>query len=81
METIQSVAAILEPEDFMAKLDLKKSYLRILIYGPHKKYLRIIVLLGGLVIPPKFTALSFRISLNPSVFTKVVPAVVAVLRL
>lgn len=65
----------------MATLDLKEDYLHIPIYESHRKFLRITVYLDGSVSHLQFTPLPFGISSAPYIFTNVVSAVVAVLRL
>lgn len=81
METIQSVILNLTPGNLMATLDLKEAYLDIPIFEPHRKYLRIAVLLEGRRTHLQFTSPPFGITSAPFVFTKVVLAVVATLGL
>lgn len=81
METIKSVISILNPGDLMVTLDLKDAYLHIPVCQAHRKYLRVAVSLRGTVKHFQFAALPFGITTAPYIFTKVVIAVVAPLRL
>ena len=73
METIKSMIAVMWPQQWLARVDLKDAYFHIGIVPAHRQYLRF-HLLGQ---PYQFRALPFRLSSAPWVFTKTLAPLVA----
>ena len=76
MEGLEAVKQLLEPGDFMTKIDLKDAYLFIPVLKEHKKFLRFCW--GDKKF--QFTCLPFGLSAAPRVFTKVMKVVMGHLR-
>ncbi|XP_063797513.1 telomeric repeat-binding factor 2-interacting protein 1 isoform X1 [Pseudophryne corroboree] len=76
MESLWSVIAGLEPQEFMIALDLKDAYLHIPIWPPHQSFLRFAIRQNHY----QFQALPFGLSSAPRVFTKVMSVMIAHLR-
>ena len=77
METLQSIIPVMQEGDWMASVDLKDAYFHIPIFPDHWKYLRF--LFGGQAYQYKVTP--FGLSLAPMLFTRVLLALIAWLRL
>ena len=76
MENLLCAKQIINPQDFMVKLDLKDAYLTVGVHPNSQKYLRFIW--QGQVY--QFQALPFGLNTAPRVFTKLLRPVVAFLR-
>ncbi len=76
MENLLCAKQIINPQDFMVKLDLKDAYLTVGVHPNSQKYLRFIW--QGQVY--QFQALPFCLNTAPRVFTKLLRPVVAFLR-
>lgn len=77
MESIQSVLASMEPNEFMSVIDIKDAYLHIPIHPAHHRFLRFFA--NGHYW--QFVALPFGLSSAPRTFTKVMAATLEELRL
>ena len=76
MEGIHLLRDLLQPHDWLGKIDLKDAYFVIPIWKNHRKYLRFLwkdTLL-------EFAFLPFGLAVAPRLFTKVLKSVVALLR-
>ena len=76
MEGIYLLRDLLQPHDWLGKIDLKDAYFVIPIWRNHRKYLQFLwkdTLL-------EFACLPFGLAVAPRLFTKVMKAVVALLR-
>ena len=76
MEGIHLLRDLLQPHDWLGKIDLKDAYIVIPIWKNHRKYLRFLwkdTLL-------EFACLPFGLAVAPRLFTKVMKPVVALLR-
>ena len=76
MEDLSVLAAIVQPKDYMVKVDLKDAYLHVPIWRQHRKYLQICV--GGKRY--QFKALPFGLNIAPQTFTRVLKAALLPLR-
>ena len=76
METLFSIIAALQPQEWITKIDLKDAYHHILVHVNIRKYFRFIV--AGIVY--QFRVLPFRLSTAPREFTKTLAPVVQLLR-
>ena len=70
------LAAIVQPGDYLVKIDLKDAYLHVPIHKDHRKYLQVCV--GGEVY--QFKALPFGLNVAPQVFTRILKAALLPLR-
>ena len=77
MEGLEAVRKLIQPGDFMMKLDLQDAYFSIPIHNSHKKYLRFVF--QGITY--EFQCLPFGLSSAPRTFTKLLKPVMALLRL
>ncbi|CAJ0958217.1 unnamed protein product [Ranitomeya imitator] len=75
MESLRSVISSMERGEFLASIDIKDAYLHIPIFPPHQRFLRFAIREDHF----QFTALPFGLATAPSVFTKVMAAVMAIL--
>ena len=76
MEGIHLLRNLLQPQDWLGKIDLKDAYFVIPVWKDHRKYLRF-VWKGSLL---EFACLLFGLAAAPRLFTKVLKPVVALLR-
>lgn len=76
MEGLQVVRSLVQPGDWMMKLDLKDAYYAIPIHSSHKTYLRFVYQNRTY----EFQCLPFGLSSAPRAFTKTLKPVLAVLR-
>ena len=76
MEGIHLLRDLLQPQDWLGKIDLKDAYFVIPVWKDHRKYLRF-VWKGSLL---EFACLPFGLTAAPRLFTKVLKPVVALLR-
>ena len=76
MLTSESLLKSVRQGDFHCSVDLKDAYQHVLIYPPHRKFLRF-AFEGRLY---EYTVLPFGLSLSPRVFVKVTEAAIAPLR-
>ena len=76
MVGLQIVRSLIQPGDFMMKLDLKDAYYALPIHPCPRKYLRFVYQNKTY----KFQCLPFGLSLAPRAFTKTLKPVLAVLR-
>lgn len=76
MVTLGTIIPSLDPRDWFATLDMKDAYFHIMIYPPHRRYLRFVVNYQHY----QFTVLPFGLSTAPRVFTKCMAVVAAALR-
>ena len=76
MEGIHLLRDLLQPQDWLGKIDLKDAYFVIPVWKDHRKYLRF-VCKGSLL---EFACLPFGLAAAPRLFTKVLKPVVALLR-
>ena len=76
METLFSIIAALQPQEWITKIDLKDAYHHILVHVNIRKYFRFVV--AGIVY--QFRVLPFRLSTAPWEFTKTLAPVVQLLR-
>lgn len=76
MENINTALHTIVPGDYLVSIDLKDAYFSILIFKPHRKFLRF----KWSDQTYEFTCLPFGYSLAPRVFTKVLQPVISHLR-
>jgi hypothetical protein len=76
MEGIHLLRDLLQPQDWLGKIDLKDAYFVIPIWKDHRKYLRFFWKSSLL----EFACLPFGLAVAPRLFTKVLKPVVALLR-
>ena len=76
MENINTALHTIAPGDYLVSIDLKDAYFSILIFKPHRKFLRF----KWSDQTYEFTCLPFGYSLAPRVFTKVLQPVISHLR-
>ena len=76
METLFSIIAALQPQEWITKIDLKDAYHHILVHVNICKYFRFVV--AGIVY--QFRVLPFGLSTAPREFTKTLAPVVQLLR-
>ena len=76
METLFSIIAALQPQEWITKIDLKDAYHHILVHVNIRKYFRFVV--AGIVY--QFHVLPFGLSAAPREFTKTLAPVVQLLR-
>ena len=76
MEGIHLLRDLLQPHDWLGKIDLKDAYFVIPIWKNHRKYLRLLWKNTLL----EFACLPFGLAVAPRLFTKVMKPVVALLR-
>ena len=76
METLFSIIAALQPQEWITKIDLKDAYHHILVHINIRKYFRFVV--AGVVY--QFRVLPFGLSTAPREFTKTLAPVVQLLR-
>jgi hypothetical protein len=72
----QTVRKLIQPGDFMMKLDLQDAYFSVPIHNSHKKYLRFVF--QGITY--EFQCLPFVLSSAPRTFTKLLKPVIVLLR-
>ena len=75
METVFSIIAALQPQEWITKIDLKDAYHHILVHVNIRKYFRFVV--AGVVY--QFRVLPFGLSTAPQEFTKTLAPVVQLL--
>ena len=75
-ETLFSIIAALQPQEWITKIDLKDAYHHILVHANIRKYFRFVV--AGTVYP--FRVLPFGLSTAPREFTKTLAPVIQLLR-
>ena len=76
METLFSIIAALQPQEWITKIDIKDAYHHILVHVNIRKYFRFVV--AGIVY--QFRVLPFGVSTAPREFTKTLAPVVQLLR-
>ena len=76
IENINTALHTIAPGDYLVSIDLKDAYFSILIFKPHRKFLRF----KWSDQTYEFTCLPFGYSLAPGVFTKVLQPVISHLR-
>ena len=76
MEGIHLLRDLLQPNDWLGKIDLKDAYFVIPIWRDHRKYLRFVWKQTLL----EFACLPFGLAVAPRVFTKIMKPVVSLLR-
>ena len=76
METLFSIIAALQPQEWLTKIDLKDAYHHILVHVNIRKYFRFVV--AGTVF--QFRVLPFGLSTAPREFTKSLAPVIQLLR-
>ena len=76
MDTLFSIIAALQPQEWITKIDLKDAYHHILVHVNIRKYFRLVV--AGIVY--KFRVLPFGLLTAPREFTKTLAPVVQLLR-
>ena len=76
MEGLEAVRKLIQPGDFMMKLDLQDAYFSVPIHNSHKKYLRFVF--QGITY--EFQCLPFGLSSAPRTFTKLLKPVIVLLR-
>ena len=76
MEGLEAVRKLIQPGDFMMKLDLQDAYFSVPIHNSHKKYLRFVF--QGITY--EFQCLPFGLSSAPRTFTKLLKPVTVMLR-
>ena len=76
IENINTALDSIAPGDYLVSIDLKDAYFSILIFKPHRKFLRF----KWSDQTYEFTCLPFGYSLAPRVFTKVLKPVISQLR-
>jgi hypothetical protein len=76
MEDLGMLASIVQPEDYLVKIDLKDAYLHVPIHKDHRKYLQVYV--GGQRL--QFRTLPFGLNAAPQVFTRILKAALLPLR-
>lgn len=76
MEGIPTVKNLIQPNDWLVKLDLSDAYLTVPVHSSHKKFLQF--RWGGRVF--QFRCLPFGLSSAPRVFTKLLKPIMAYLR-
>ena len=77
MEGLEAVRKLIQPGDFMMKLDLQDAYFSVPIHNSHKKYLRFVF--QGITY--EFQCLPFGLSSAPRTFTKLLKPVIVLLRI
>ena len=77
METLSSIAPVLQLNTWMASIDLKDAYLHVPIFQDHWRFLRFYFMGQDL----EYTVTPFGLSPAPMLFTRLVLAIVAWLRL
>ena len=76
METLFSIIAALQPQEWITKIDLKDAYHHIMVHVNIRKYFRFVV--AGIVY--QFRVLPFGLSTAPREFTKTLAPVIQLLR-
>ena len=76
METLFSIIAALQPQEWITKIDLKDAYHHIMVHVNIRKYFRFVV--AGIVY--QFWVLPFGLSTAPREFTKTLAPVIQLLR-
>ena len=76
METLFSIIAALQPQEWITKIDLKDAYHHIMVHVNIRKYFRFVV--AGIVY--QFQVLPFGLSTAPREFTKTLAPVIQLLR-
>ncbi|CAB4001220.1 Hypothetical predicted protein, partial [Paramuricea clavata] len=76
MEALEAVRKLIQPGDFMMKLDLQDAYFSVPMHNSHKKYLRFVFQR----ITYEFQCLPFGLSSAPRTFTKLLKPVIVLLR-
>ena len=77
MESVFTIISVLQPGDWLISVDLTDAYLHVPINESHQRYLRFLVGEDHF----QFRCLPFGISTAPRVFSKILLAVIAVIRL
>lgn len=76
MEDLSALTALVQPKDYLVKVDLKDAYLHVPIQRQHRKYLQVYV--GGKRY--QFKTLPFGLNVAPQIFTRVLKAALLPLR-
>ncbi|CAJ0949104.1 unnamed protein product, partial [Ranitomeya imitator] len=76
MESLRSVIASMEAQEFLCSIDIQDTYLHVPIFSGHHRFLRFAVLREHF----QFVALPFGLATAPRVFTKIMVALIAILR-
>ncbi|CAJ0921526.1 unnamed protein product [Ranitomeya imitator] len=76
MESLRSVIASMEAQEFLCSIDIQDAYLHVLIFPGHHQFLCFAVLQEHF----QFVALPFGLATAPRVFTKIMAALMAILR-
>ncbi|XP_073417970.1 uncharacterized protein [Dendrobates tinctorius] len=77
MESLRSVIASMEEQDFMCSIDIQDAYLQVPIFSGHQKFLRFAIHQEHY----QFVALPFGLATAPRAFTKIMAALMALLRI
>ncbi|CAJ0920785.1 unnamed protein product [Ranitomeya imitator] len=76
MESLRSVIASMEAQEFLCSIDIQDAYLHVPIFPGHHRFLRFAVQRDHF----QFVALPFGLATVPRVFTKIMAALMAILR-
>ncbi|CAJ0928014.1 unnamed protein product [Ranitomeya imitator] len=76
MESLRSVIASMEAQEFLCSIDIQDTYLHVPIFPGHHRFLRFAVQRDHF----QFVALPFGLATAPRVFTKIMAALMAILR-
>ncbi|CAJ0925344.1 unnamed protein product, partial [Ranitomeya imitator] len=76
MESLRSVIASMEAQEFLCSIDIQDAYLHVPIFPGHHRFLRFAVQQDHF----QFVALPFGLATAPRVFTKIMAALMAILR-
>ncbi|CAJ0935493.1 unnamed protein product [Ranitomeya imitator] len=76
MESLRSVIASMEAQEFLCSIDIQDAYLHVPIFPGHHRFLRFAVQRDHF----QFVALPFGLATAPRVFTKIMAALMAILR-
>ncbi|CAJ0930577.1 unnamed protein product [Ranitomeya imitator] len=76
MESLRSVMASMEAEEFLCSIDIQDAYLHVPIFPGHHRFLLFAVLQDHF----KFVALPFGLATAPRVSTKIMAALIAILK-
>ncbi|CAJ0930062.1 unnamed protein product, partial [Ranitomeya imitator] len=76
MESLRSVIASMEAQEFLCSIDIQDAYLHVPIFPEHHRFLRFAVQQDHF----QFVALPFGLATAPRVFTKIMAALMAILR-
>ncbi|CAJ0919414.1 unnamed protein product [Ranitomeya imitator] len=76
MESLRSVIASMEAQEFLCSIDIQDAYLHVPIFPGHHRFLRFAVQRDHF----QFVALPFGLATAPRAFTKIMAALMAILR-